>query len=173
MGTEQFTTPGVEHDLGEPGSRSHGDRLAIRAKREFAHLDRSPGGFRLSLGQAHAGHLGVTVGTGRNPLRIQLVRMQAGDFFDTKHTLMTGLVREPRSASDVTNSICARFSGTAIFVRQDVRLLHPDCGIFEAQVFDIANNAGRDKNHIDLHGHGFLSLATSFEKHFPLVAAAH
>ena len=151
VSAQQFTSAGIEHDLGETGCSSHSNSLAISKERELAHLHVTTGRLGLRFGPPNAGHLRVAVSAGWNTARIKRVGAQSRDVFDAKHPLMTGLVGQPRRSGHVADGIDAWLRGSAKRIRDYVGLLHLDTSILKAQLFHITHDPCGHQHHIGLH----------------------
>src|SRR5882724_8023062 len=73
-----------------------------------------------------------------------------GDPLDTDHPFMARLVRQPRGADEIADGIDPGLAGAQPFIDDDVRFLDRDTGVFEADVLDIADDADREDDALDL-----------------------
>ena len=105
---------------------------------------------RLRLGQAHAGHLRMAVGAGRNASGVERVRLHPGDVLHADHAFVAGLVREPRRAGHVADGVDAGLRRAAEPVGDDVRLLDLDRGVLQPDALHVADDAGGHQHHVGL-----------------------
>jgi hypothetical protein len=71
--------------------------------------------------------------------------VDAGDPLDADHPFVHRLVRQPRRADEVADRVDAGFAGAQPFVDEDMAPFDLDAGVFEPDVFDIADDPdGKD-----------------------------
>ena len=76
--------------------------------------------------------------------------MQALDGLDADHAFMLGLVREHRRARDVADRVDAGHVGLAVAVDHDAAALGFDAELFQAEIFDIADDADGGNHPVEL-----------------------
>ena len=162
VGAQQLAGLGIEHGLDQPLGLAQGDGLAIADKRELADLDGISGLFRLGLGQTDGCDLRVAIGTARDGIgfdRMDVVL--ARDQFCHHDPFVAGLVRQPGRARDVADGIKPLDPGAAEFVRDHMGAVDFHTQLFEAQPFDIADDA-------DGGNHGVKVVLFDLAAHFDM-----
>jgi hypothetical protein len=108
------------------------------------------GFLRARLGQPDRGDLRPAIGAARNVPGIHRMHVvQAGDLLDADHALMARLVREPGRAGEVADRVDPGLAGAAEFVDHDMGAVDFDAGAFQADPFDIADDADGGNHAID------------------------
>ena len=72
-----------------------------------------------------------------------------GDPLDADDTFVHRLVRQPRRADEIADRVDAGFAGAQPFVDDDMAPFERDAGVFDANVFDIAEYAGGQDDALD------------------------
>jgi hypothetical protein len=92
-----------------------------------------------------------------------------GDPLDADQPFVHRLVRQPRRADEVADRVDAGFAGAQPFVDDDMASCDRDTGVFDANVFDIAEDADGEDDTLDVE---LAPLSSSFDAGDDILAAA-
>ena len=113
------------------------------------------------FGEPDAGDLRPAISASRNVADIERVHVvDPGDVLDADHTFVARLVREPGRADNIADRVDAGLSGAQPFIDDDMAALDLDTGVFEADTFDIADDADCEN---DLFNRNLRHRATGFD----------
>ena len=101
------------------------------------------------LGQADRSDLRRAIGAAGDHALVHRVRMQPLDGLDADDAFVLGLVREQRRTGDVADGIDAGHVGAAGAVDDDRAALDLHAELFQAEIFDIADDADRRDDAVD------------------------
>src|SRR5207244_1689411 len=99
------------------------------------------------FGEADARDLRTAIGASRDVAGIERMDVvDPGNPLDADHPFVARLVRQPGWADEITDGIDPGLAGAQPFVDDDMGAVDDDGGVFQTDVFDIADNAdGEDR----------------------------
>ena len=145
MSTEKLACFRVKDSFNHSLWLSQCNRLAISKKGEPTDTDIVANISCLRFSEADTGNLWGTIGATSNTFRFYRMWLTASNQFSYHHSLMAGLVSQPRSPSYITDSVNSLNTSASISIGFDMTIFDNNTQGFQPQIFNITHNSnGRD-----------------------------